>query len=65
LASVTSPSLAEQLCLGDIHLFLAKLMEKHQEVVKESTMGTRVIAQLHEAKSSHIMVGKFDLIFSC
>jgi hypothetical protein len=52
-------------CLGDIHLSLAKLMENYQEVIKESMTGTRVIAQPHEAKSSHIKVGKFNVILSC
>jgi hypothetical protein len=53
------------LCFGDVSLFLDKPMEKCKDIVVQSTMGTRIVAQLQKAKASHVQVSKFDILFSC
>jgi hypothetical protein len=53
------------LLLCDVNLFLDKPMEKRKDIVVQSAIGARIVAQLQKAKASHVQVSKFDILFSC
>jgi hypothetical protein len=47
------------------NFYLDKRTKKRKDIVVQSAMGARIIAQLQKAKASHVQVSKFDILFSC